>query len=191
MTDIDIDFIDPTAALQGLTNYRLAAQVQANGQRCRHASGVYFQDIPTDPIDGLAAWDYDEAAEHGYFKLDFLPNHLYRGVRDETHLITLMNTEPPWHRLSELNVVSQLAQLANYYSIVQMIEPQCIEDLAVCIALIRPGKKDLISRPRFEIMQKIWIPTPGFYYYRRSHAIAYAVSIVVQFNHLIEQGLCE
>jgi hypothetical protein len=46
----------------------------------------------------------------------------------------------------------------------------------------------LIGRPRFEIMRDIWTPTEA-YFYKRSHALAYAASIVIQINLLVEQGL--
>ena len=93
MTDIDIDFADPTAALVGLRH--VAAVVQKQDGRNSHGSGVYFQDIPVDPLDGMAAWEYKTAAERGYFKFDFLPNKIYQGLRDETHLLAMMQ-EPPW-----------------------------------------------------------------------------------------------
>lgn len=51
--------------------------------------------------------------------------------------------------------------------------------------MIRPGKAHLIKRPRFEIMRDIWIPTTA-YHYKKSHAIAYAASIVIQLNLLVE-----
>lgn len=192
MTDIDIDFIDPSTALNGLSGYCLAAQFQPNGLRENHTSGVYFQDIPRDPLDGLAAWDYQTAATHGYFKVDFLTNSIYCGVRDETHLLTLLATEPPWDRLTDITLVGKLKQqLGEHFNIVQMIEPQCIEDLAVCLALIRPGKRHLINRPRFEIMRDIWMtPTDdNKYQFKRAHALAFAASIVVQLNLLVEQGI--
>lgn len=182
MTDIDIDFADPAGALHGLRHV-VAVTLQPDG-RHSHLSGIYFQSIPTDPLDGMAAFDYHAASAHGYFKLDFLANTIYRGVRDETHLITLLTTEPPWHRLNDPRVVDQLAHLR--FDVVQKIEPQTIEELAVCIAVIRPGKAHLIKRPRFEIMRDIWTPTAA-YHYKKSHAIAYAASIVVQFNLLVER----
>jgi hypothetical protein len=184
-TDIDIDFADPAAALATLDAIP-AVLIQSDG-RAKHVSGVYFQDIPVDPLDGMAVWDHKEAATRGYFKIDFLSNTLYRGVRDEAHLDALLNTPPPWHLLRNPTIVSQLHQLHNHQDVVEQFEPQSIEDLAVCLAIIRPGKRHLRYRPRFEIDQEIWLPTEHNYY-KRSHAIAYAVSLVVQLNLLVEQA---
>ena len=66
-------------------------------------------------------------------------------------------------------------------------EPRSIEDLAICIALPRPGKAHLINKPRSEINREIWMKTDN-YYFKKSHAIAYASAIVVQLNLMIEQA---
>lgn len=191
MTDIDIDFANCTLALRDLKHVTASTIQKTDGQRLRHPSGVYFQDIPVDPLDGMAAWEHTVAAEHGFFKIDLLNNSIYEQVRNEAHLVALLTTDPPWKRLDDPAVVKRLAQIGkqdSHFLIVQKIEPRSILDLAICIALIRPGKCYLLSRPRFEIERDIWLPVSG-YYYKRSHAIAYAASIVVQFNLLVEQGL--
>lgn len=185
MTDIDIDFADTAAALHGLRY--VTAVVQKTDGRHSHGTGVYFQDVPTDPIDEMAAWEYKTAAEHGYFKLDFLPNSIYRGVRDEDHLNRLLTTEPPWDLLNDREVVSALAHIHDHYDLVQTIQPRCIEDLAICIALLRPGKSHLIGKPRTEIDQEIWLKADKFYF-KKAHSFSYAASIVVQLNLLVEQA---
>ena len=40
--------------------------------------------------------------------------------------------------------------------------------------------------PKDQIEQEIWLPTEE-YYFKKAHAIAYAVSIVVQLNLLVEK----
>jgi hypothetical protein len=183
MTDIDIDFAQRDKALDGLS-YVFA--VERGAARRRHPTGVYFQNIPIDPIDTMAVWDYEVAEQKGYFKLDLLHNTIYRDVRDESHLTALLATEPPWHRLADSAVVCKLAHIGRHNAIVQSITPTSVEDLAVCIALIRPGKAHLVGRPRHEIDRDIWLPTEK-YYFKRSHALSYAATIVVQLNLLIEQ----
>ncbi len=186
-TDIDIDFYDRTTALEGL-QYVLAVEVR-NKERRRHASGVYFHDIPVDPLDGMAAWDYQTAESKGYFKVDFLHNTIYQGIRDETHLIELLTTEPPWDLFDDEDVVNSLAHVSGHFGVVHSIGPKSIGDLAICIALIRPGKKHLIGKPRSEIDRHIWIkPNDGGYHFKKSHAISYASAIVVQLNLMIERA---
>jgi len=184
MTDIDIDFADRTPALEGL---RYAFAVDRGRKRRRHGSGVYFHDIPVDPIDGWAVWDHKEAERRGYFKLDFLHNSIYAPVRDTAHLDLLMR-DPPWEAFEHSAIVHQLAHVSNHFDIVQMIHPTSIEDLAVVLALPRPGKLHLIGRSRAEIDQEIWLPSKT-YYYKRPHAIAYAMAVVVQLNLMIENSV--
>lgn len=180
-TDIDIDFADRDHALQGL-RYVPAMQVDQMGKKSRHNVGVYFQDAPVDPLTGWCAFEYGATDALGYFKIDFLNvASIYGRVRDEEHLDELMAREPEWSLLEFPDVVERLAHINGHYDIVQRIKPTSIEDLAVVIALPRPGKSHLIPRSRAEIDAEIWEPSNA-YYYKRSHAIAYAASIAVQLN---------
>lgn len=184
-TDIDIDFVERGLALQGLAY--VPAMMYRDGERSRHPSGIYLQDVPVDPISGLCALDYDDAAQHGYFKLDILSNSLYEGVRDEEHLVTLINREPDWTLLEIDGIVERLAHLREHFGTVRAVKPRSIEDIAVALALVRPGKRHLTYRPRAEIDAEIWQPDNNGYVFKRAHAIAYAVSIVVQLNLICDQ----
>ncbi len=185
-TDIDIDFPERDHALAKLPH--VVAAMTHRGERVRHKSGVYFQAIPIDPIDGLSVLDFHEAADKGFFKIDFLQNYIYRGVRDEAHLVDLLTRETPWELFDDPDIVASLAHVRDHYATLSSIKPRSIEDLAVCLALVRPGKKHLIGRPRAVIDREIWLPCGEGYYYKRGHAIAYAASIVVQLNLLVEQA---
>jgi len=180
-TDIDIDLVDRDTALANIKH------VPAFINGVRHNTSVYFQNIPEDPMTGLAALDAKEAADLGYFKIDLLNNSIYKKVRDEAHLVELANRQPPWELFADRNVVQNLSQIYNYFEIVDFIQPKCIEDLAIIIALIRPGKKHLIGKSRTEIDAEIWKPTSDNYWFKKSHSFAYAVSIVVQLNLMVEE----
>lgn len=184
-TDIDIDFFNRTPALEGL-RYVIATENRKIG-RCKHNSGVYFHDIPVDPLDGMAVWEYETAEKKGYFKIDLLHNSIYEGVRSEDHLVELLTKEPPWEVFDQEDIVNGLAHVAGHFNIVQAIQPRSIEDLAVCIAMSRPGKFHLIGKSRSEIDREIWVKS-NKYYFKKSHAIAYASAIVVQLNLLMEQA---
>lgn len=183
-TDIDIDFADREQALAGLMHVR-ASRLDKD-VLTRHPSGVYFQEIPLDPFSGCASVPFQEAGDLGYFKIDFLNNTLYQDVRDENHLRELVDREPEWSLLEESHIVSMLAHIGEHYSVVRAIRPQSIDDLAVVLALIRPGKRHLLGQPRSEIDAQIWKASDEFTF-KRAHAIAYAVSIVVQLNLLVEK----
>ena len=193
--DVDIDFADRDAALANLPHVP-ATVFTKEGKVQRHSVGVYFQNVPVNPLTVTAAFDYKSAGNYGYFKMDFLNVSVYREVRDEEHLVDLLNTEPVWELLEEPAMVEQLLHINKHYDVVQKIGPRSIEDLAVVIALIRPGKKHLINRPRAEIFSEIWRPVENAdgtaeYVFRRSHSIAYAALITVQMNLLVEKLLQE
>jgi hypothetical protein len=184
-TDIDIDFADRWKALESLDHVP-AALTNRTGVRQRHASGVYFQDVPIDPASGICAYDYEEAGELGYFKIDFLNNSLYEGIRDEDHLVDLMNRPVDWALLDHREVVEQLAHIRDHFEIVRRVKPRSINDLAVVLALMRPGKKHLIGKSRAEIDKHIWEIEEDGYTFKKAHAIAYAVSITLQLNLLVD-----
>jgi len=183
-TDIDIDFADRDSALQGLMH--VAASMEQKGQLSRHPTGVYFQNIPTDPITGYSAFNYEQAADNGYFKIDFLNNSIYADVRDEEHLISLM-ADPDWDMLEVPEIVEMLAHIHNSFGLVSQVRPKSVDDLAVILALMRPGKRHLMGRPRAEIDAEIWKAGQDGFVFKRAHAIAYAVSIVVQLNLIVEK----
>ena len=145
--DIDVDVVDREKALNALPHIA-AARVDKNGVRHKHPVGVYFQRVPVDPLDQRCAFDYEEAAALGYLKVDVLNSHVYEGVRDESHLVELLTREPEWHLLEDRDVVAGLTHIGRHFRTVESIRPQSIEDLAVTLAIIRPGKRHLIGRPR-------------------------------------------
>jgi hypothetical protein len=181
-TDIDIDLADRDSALS-LIRHIPALQ----NDLAKHKTSVYFQNIPTDPTTGFASIDSKTAADLGYFKIDLLNNTIYRNVKDEQHLNQLINKEPDWSLFEDVNVVKKLTHIHDYFYVVNSIKPKNIDDLAIIIALIRPGKKYLLGKPRNIIDKEIWdIKDKDTYSFKKSHSYAYAVSIVVQLNSMIE-----
>lgn len=188
-TDIDMDFADRNEALRHLAHIP-ASMVGRDGNYVRHNSGVYFQNIPVNPFNELASIPYEDAEKLGYFKLDFLNNSIYAHVKDGAHLEQLRTTEPAWDLLEDPDFVAMLAHIHNHYDVVSTIKPRSIMDLAVCLALIRPAKKHLLNKSRAEIDQNIWVqPTDDAYWFKKGHAVSYAVSIAVQMNLIVEQAL--
>jgi hypothetical protein len=165
----------------------VAASMEKQGERIRHNTGVYFQDIPTDPIDGCASILSDNASNNGYFKVDFLPLTLYSDVRSEDHLIELINEPVMWEMFEHRDIVGMLTHIHSSFGIVQAIKPKSIDDLAVILGLMRPGKRHLLGQPREVIDTEIWKPGSDGFVFKRAHAYAYAVTIVVNLNLICEQ----
>ena len=187
-TDIDIDFANREDIIKHIKC--IPAMMISKGKIRHHASGVYMHEIPTNPLTGLATLNYKEAEKRGYFKLDFLNNSLYSNVRDEEHLIDLMNKEPVWELLQEKEITDELAHLKGHHFVTQQMKPTSIVQLAAVLAMIRPAKKHLIGQSWDKVMKEIWIkPDDDSYYFKKSHAIAYATSVVVQLNLICEEVL--
>lgn len=185
-TDVDIDVFDRDKVLKSLPHADAVIK-QDDGTFRKHNTGVYFQPIPKDPFTNLSDLDYKEAEDLGYFKLDFLNVHVYEHVRDEEHLIKLMETEPHWELLDHEEFVSKLFHISKYPELLQKLRPRSIEDLAAVLAIIRPSKRYLEEEPWDYIRKEVWTkPKDGKYHFKKGHAIAYASVIAVQMNLIIE-----
>jgi len=186
MPDIDIDFADRTKALD-LIKHIPASIKEKDGTFKKHNTGVYCHSIPYNPISGLANIDHKTAEDRGYFKIDFLNVGVYNGVKDEEHLKRLMETEPLWDLLEQDDFINLLFHINGHGPILRQKKPKSIEQLAAILAMIRPAKRYLIDKDWTEIFQEVWKkPETDEYYFKKAHAVAYAVAIVVQMNLICE-----
>jgi hypothetical protein len=183
MTDIDVDFYDRDRILQ-LLDHRVAKL--ENGQK--HNTGVYFTEIPHNPLDRVSTIDYRQAAQRGYFKIDFLNVHIYKDIVNEEHLKQLIDREPMWELLEHQEFVDQLFHLSGYHEICKKLKPNTVEKLAAVLSIIRPAKRHLQNSSWDEILEQVWIPPEdGSYYFKRSHSISYSIAVVVHMNLLCDQ----
>ena len=186
MPDIDIDFVDRDQALKLFKH--IPASRKDHDRLVKHNTGVYLHSVPVDPITGLCSIPYERAEDEKYFKIDFLNVGIYKGVRDEAHLVQLMNTEPLWDLLEQDDFVNLLFHLNGHGDIIRKTLPTSVEQLSAVLAMIRPAKRYLIGKDWTTIMKEVWTkPENNDYYFKKSHATAYAVAIVVQMNLICEQ----
>jgi len=184
--DIDIDFPNRDKALEKLDHAR--AIIVRDKKTEKHNTGAYFQAIPKDPATNLATIDYKEAENLGYFKVDFLTAGVYDGVRSNEHLTELLKQTPRWDLLCERDFVELLFHIGDYANLLKEYKPTSVQQLAMILAIIRPGKKHLQGKSWKEIEKEVWIrPTDDTYFFKKSHSISYAVAITVQMNALVEQ----
>jgi DNA polymerase III alpha subunit len=189
--DVDIDFPDRNEILAVIDH--IPASITRDGQLVKHNTGIYFQNIPFNPITGSASIDYIQAEERGYFKLDMLNMHAYQDIKNEQHLISLMNQEPDWTLISNKTICDQLPHVNGYHLLLERLKPTNLEQLAMFLALIRPGKKHLtpvVEQHGWDaISEDIWKKTHRTEYeFKRSHSIAYAMLIVVKLNQLVKSN---
>ena len=185
MPDIDIDFANRKTALDIFEH--VTASIEDNGTFKKHNTGIYCTSVPYNPLTGLSTIDYKSAEDRGYFKIDFLNVSVYEGVRDRTHLLKLMNTEPLWDLLLEDEFTNNLFHINGHGSILKEMKPSSIEQLGAVLAMIRPAKRYLIGKNWNDVFEEVWEkPVGDEYYFKKAHAIAYAHVIVVQMNLICE-----
>jgi hypothetical protein len=183
-SDVDIDFADRQQVL-ALIRHVGATKIDNDANPVAHNTGIYATQIPTDPVTNRSSIDYRAAEARGYIKLDFLNVGIYQQVRNEEHLIKLMNTDPPWHRLYEAEFCGQLIHINNHYdTLIKMPEAvNSIPRLAMFLAIIRPAKRHLIGLPWAEVAKTVWNkPADGSYFFKKAHAISYAHLVLVHMN---------
>ena len=186
MPDIDIDFYDRKLALDQLTHVQATRLEDA--KLVPHNTSVYVTNIPHNPVTGLANIDYKSAEDRGYFKIDFLNVNIYKGVKNEEHLDQLMTQEPLWDLLEQDDFSNLLFHVNGHGAILRQMKPTSILQLAAVLAMIRPAKRHLIGKDWTTVMTTIWTkPEDGEYYFKKSHAVAYAQAVVVQMNLICEQ----
>jgi hypothetical protein len=187
--DVDLDVSDRDKALTALRKYTQASQVNNDQVLVPHNTGIYFQQVPVDPITKLSAFPYKEAEEIGYFKVDLIPNHVYDLVESNEELDKLLDAPVDWEWFQDKQFFEaedrryQLTHLANYHHLCEAYPPQSVEDISCLLALIRPRKKYLVGRPWEEIQNKVWekldTEDDTHYFFKKSHAVAFAVLVIL------------
>jgi len=183
MPDIDIDFADRDVVLNKI-QHRVAKLDSGK----KHNTGVYATEVPHNPVDNISTIEHKTAEERGYFKLDFLNVSIYQNVKNEQHLIELMERKPLWQLLEHKDFVDKVFHLSGHDKLLKQLKPTSVEQLAVTLAIIRPAKRHLANQSWEEILKEVWIkPTNGDYFFKKAHAFAYAMSVIVHMNLICEE----
>ena len=183
-TDVDIDFADRDDILK-LIKHTSAMQNNDQGIR-RHNSGVYVTDIPYNPLTDTASIDYQTAEERGYFKIDFLNVNVYKLIKDQAHYDELMARDVPWSRLKDKTFFEQVIHIGNHYNLVGELALDTIPRMAMFLALIRPAKRHLVGKTWADISKDIWTKTDDQYFFKKSHAVSYALLVTLHMKLLDE-----
>jgi hypothetical protein len=182
MPDIDIDFADRDIVLSTL-KHRVAKLDSGK----KHNTGVYATEVPHNPVDNISTIEHKTAEERGYFKLDFLNVSIYKDVESEKHLTELMERTPLWQLLEHKDFVDKVFHLSGHDSLLKQLKPTSVQQLAATLAIIRPAKRYLANESWEKIMDEVWVkPTNGDYFFKKAHAFAYAMSVIVHMNLLCD-----
>ena len=187
--DVDIDLqtsFDPLKVFKWTK-----ASVMKNEYLSPHPCGVYPQNVPIDPLTKLSAIPYEEAEELGYFKIDMLHVGIYDHFSSRAEIEELITIEPNWNLLLDKEIQPKLFQLGKHGDVLDEIRPKSILELSDVLAIIRPGKRELLklykSNP-VKVRPLLYEKTEDAYSFKRSHSIAYAHVIVLQL-HLFDAGV--
>jgi hypothetical protein len=187
-TDIDIDIANRNKLLRLIRN--TPAMIDDKAKKKKHNTGVYFHEVPEDPFTGLCTVDHKEAEQQGFFKIDVLNVSLYDGIETQAELDQLLQTEPMWELLEHEEIVKQCFHIHNHYEIVKQMRPQSVEQLAAVLGIIRPAKRYLLGKDWNTVMREVWIKPDSDegYFFKKAHAHAYALAIVVQLNKIVKDS---
>jgi DNA polymerase III alpha subunit len=189
--DIDLDF-PPSFDPRTIFPQAVPASMVRDGDLAKHPCGHYLQNIPVDNVTGWAAIPYEEAEVMGYFKIDFLHLTTLDYFESKKEIRALLKREPDWDILMNEEHVQKLFQISKHHYLISQVRPKSVQELADVVALIRPNKRHLLQEYK-QNKEKI---RPQLYRrgsddkssFKRSHALAYAMTIVLQL-HLIEAGV--
>lgn len=183
MSDIDIDTKSTFIPQTTFPKVIRASKVQ-DGNLTKHPCGVYFQTMPVDPMTNLAAIPYKEAEEFGFVKVDFLHLSILDRFKNKEEIRSTLAKEVDWSLFEKEDVVKNLFQIGNHFWLVKKVKPKSIQELADILALMRPGKKDLLDRylkDREGVRDELYKKTDK-YFFKKSHALSYSLTIILQLN---------
>ncbi len=184
--DIDIDVKDNKHIKELLKEYMVSASMIEDDELKSHPVGIYLQNIPKDALTGLSAIPYTEAENLGYTKIDILNLNLLDIFESRKELEDCIEMEPDWNILKNEYIVSKLFHISKHFDVVNKVKPSCIEDLADILALIRPNKRNLLPeylKDKYSTRKVLYEKNEASDL-RKSHAISYAMNIVLQMNLL-------
>lgn len=184
--DVDIEVINREKVVELFPDAIPASQI-AGDRQVKHISGLYFQAIPVNPLNGLASLPYEEAEALGYYKVDLLscPNP-YDGIESMDELRSLIAAPIDWNWFIEPRFVSSLFHLngtvieeLSMADVVAAYAPKSIEDLAALVAIKLPAKRYLIGEPWQTIREQIWQKPKKGVWFKKSHSCSYAMVVTI------------
>ena len=207
LSDLDLDI--PSTQSDSIRNGLVRASVlNERGDFQPHPAGVYFyKTIPS--FDGMAVLDYKKMEEKEYQKIDILNNTYLDNISSSElneFVETIDNDEIDWEELWEYE---EPYQLSKYPGILREFKVQSVMDIAIIMALIRPGAlqnyekmkayihtdkllntktdetreilKETYGIPVFAEQFKKLGKDDGKYRYKKPHSLGYSYVLLIDF----------
>ncbi|MCI4411210.1 MAG: hypothetical protein JHC38_06005 [Thiotrichales bacterium] len=179
--DIDID----TQTSTDRSKFGTRAMIYNKEQQkiLPHPSGIYLEPVPVDLMSGLAAFDYEYGNNVGFQKVDILHNTSYDIFNSKAELDEVLSRVDTfdWNILAKESNVLQLPHIGNHFELIQAVKPKSIEDLSDVVALIRPGKRNLLDtylKHKHATRKQLYLRSTDGMVFKKSHATSYALMIV-------------
>jgi hypothetical protein len=207
LSDLDLDI--PSMQSDNIRNGLVKASVlNDRGEFQPHPAGVYFyKTIPS--YDGMAVLDYKNMEEKEYQKIDILNNTYLDAISSEelNEFVEIIDKdEIDWKLLWEYD---EPYQLSKYPGILREFKVSSIMDIAIIMALIRPGAvqnyekmksyihtdkllntktdesreilKETYGIPVFSEQFKQLGKDDGKYRYKKPHSLGYSYVLLIDF----------
>ena len=187
MSDIDIDVSDRKAFLAGVRHVR--AMRRDGNREVPHPCGVYLVDMPRNPFTGLAAIPYDSPQAKAYPKLDVFGSAILGAYRDRGEMTAVLRRRQPWEAFEDPAIVRNLPHIGRHAELVRRMRPCSIHELAAVLALVRPAARNLRTLPRHQALRRAFEDTGDGYRFRRSHAHAYALMVLLALDLVLRGRL--
>jgi DNA polymerase III alpha subunit len=98
-----------------------------------------------------------------------------------------MERIPLWQLLEHADFSDKVFHLNGHGALLKQLKPNSVQQLAATLAIIRPAKRYLANKDWETIMKEVWIkPTNGDYFFKKAHAVGYAMACVVHMNLICE-----
>ena len=107
-------------------------------------------------------------AESQFTKIDFLNLSFLSRFKSNDEIVELMDMDTDWDMLLNPNVVRELPQIHDHYELVKQMQPKSVSDLVELLNKIREHSD---------------------YKFRRSHATAYSLNIIVMLNYFKKNNI--
>lgn len=214
-SDLDIDI--PSNKSDIVRNSFIRASVlNERGELQPHPAGVYFyKNIPT--FNNMSVIDYKTIEGNNYQKIDILNNNYLNDISNDEMDFFISKIESEEIEWGELWKFENPYQLAKYPGILREFKVESVMDVAIVLALIRPGsvhnyekmKKfihtDKLLNKKSEESRKILKDTYGIpvfdeqftalnmendkYRYKKPHSLGYAYVLLIDFLKKSQKNL--
>ena len=176
--DVDIDVIDRNKILSELKH--IPATRFENENKLKHNTGIYVQDVPVDYETGNASFDHK--SNHDATKIDLINFSVLGSFVSNEQIEKLISIEPDWSLLKDKDFVESTTHIHKWYDLIKRKNVDSVDKLAMFLGIIRPGKEKIRNKSWEEIEKDVWVNHNNGYFFKKSHAYGYALTVVALMN---------